>query len=76
MIIILNYIMFKIPPKKANKFPSQKRNKICKLCKNNPKRYSSSSLGRHIRTMHGQKYECPFCLKLYREKNNHRACLI
>ena len=68
--------MVKISSKKTPKFPSQKRNKICKLCKNNLQRYSSSSLGRHIRTMHVQKNKCSFCLKLYREKNNHRASLI
>ena len=60
----------------TKKYPSQKRNKICKLCKNKNKKYSSSSLGRHIRTMHGQKYQCPYCLKKYREKNNHRTCFL
>lgn len=33
------------------------------------KSYSSSSLGRHIRTIHGQKYQCPYCLK------NHKTCI-
>ena len=37
------------------KYPSQKRDKISNLCKNKSKKYSSSSLGRHIRTIHGKK---------------------
>ena len=61
---------------KQNKFPSQKRNKCCKLCKNKERKYSSSSLGRHIRTKHGQKYQCTFCLKKYTDKNNHKNCFI
>ena len=58
------------------KFPSQKRNKSCRLCKNNNRKYSSSSLGRHIRTKHGQKYQCNFCLKKFTDKNNHKICFI
>ena len=47
------------------KYPSPKRDKIYNLCKNKSKKYSSSSLGRHIRSMHGQKYQCPYCFKKF-----------
>ena len=67
--------MVKNQRKQQKKYPSQKRNKACKICKDKSKRYSSSSLGRHIRTMHGQKYTCPYCGEKYREKNNHRFCI-
>ena len=58
-----------------NKKPKSKlRNKICPICKLNDKKYSSSSLGRHIRTVHGNKWECSYCHTLYADKNSHKLC--
>ena len=57
------------------KYKSQKRNKICKLCSSHTKRYTSSSLSRHINTVHGEGYICDFCHKKYSEKRAHQICL-
>lgn len=57
------------------KYKSQKRNKLCKFCHSHQKRYSSSSLSRHIKIVHGQGYQCDFCLKKYSEKRAHQICL-
>ena len=63
--------------KKENKesMPSSKlRNKKCPKCKRNNHRYTSSSLGRHLRTVHGSKWICNYCNKKYADKNSHKIC--
>ena len=60
--------------KSTNKNKSRLRIKICPICKPNNKRYSSSSLGRHIRTVHGTKWQCSYCHTFYADKNSHKYC--
>ena len=60
--------------KKITKHNSRLRIKICPICKLNSKRYSSSSLGRHIRTVHGNKWQCSYCHTFYADKNSHKYC--
>ena len=47
---------------------------MCPLCKNKNRKYNSSAFGRHLRTVHGPKWECKFCLKKYADKNSHKIC--
>ena len=66
--------MVKLTPKKRNKYRSQKKNKLCKICYSK-KRYSSSSLSRHIKTVHGESYKCEFRQKTHSEKYSHIICM-
>ena len=54
--------------------PSKLRNKKCPKCKRNERRYTSSSLGRHLKTVHGAKWVCSYCNKKYTDKNSHKIC--
>lgn len=65
--------MGKSSPKYA-KVKSSKKKRICPICKNPHKTYNSSSLGRHLKTVHGPKWECPFFLHKFTDKNSQKIC--
>jgi len=63
--------------KKSNqksKPASKIRNKKCPKCKRNNHRYTSSSLGRHLKTVHGSKWICSYYNQRYADKNSHKIC--
>jgi serine/threonine protein kinase len=66
--------MVKLLPRKEQK--SRIKDKLCPYCSMFTKKYyNSSSLGRHLRTVHGPKYHCQFCDRKYTDKNSHKFCL-
>jgi len=67
-----------VKSRKLNKPKSRLKNKKCPIqgCIYQNRTYTSSSLGRHIRTVHGNKYQCPYCFNKYTEKKSHKICLI
>lgn len=65
----------KVPSKKKYLTPKSRiRNKSCLKCRNNKRRYSSSSFGRHLKRVHGPKWICHYCQTKYADKNSHKIC--
>ena len=45
---------------------------VCPKCSKILK--NSSSFGKHLRQVHGQKWQCPYCDKQYSDKGSHQIC--
>ena len=61
---------------KNNSKPKSKiHDRFCPICKHNKNKYNSSSLGRHLRTVHGTKFQCEYREKKHSDKNSHKFCL-